>query len=86
MSAPDFADLVADLESAVAFNVRRLRRAKGWTQHDLAAAAGLTRNGVWVIERGNKVRLETVLRLMLALGATPDDVFAPHGEPLASAA
>ena len=50
-------------------NVRAARRAKGWTQEDLAAETGLAVVQVSRIERGvREVRLTTILRLLSAFG------------------
>jgi len=56
---------------AIAFGkrVRELREARGWTQEQLAEAAGLTSVQVSRIENGaNEPKLTTILRLVRALG------------------
>ena len=54
-------------------NVRAARRAKGWTQEDLAHASGLATVQVSRVERGvREVRLTTILSLISALGVPPD--------------
>lgn len=54
-------------------NVRAARKAKGWTQEDLAHASGLASVQVSRIERGvREVRITTLLRLLKALDASPD--------------
>lgn len=56
-------------------NVRRLRKLKGWTQHDLAAAAGLSFSGIQDIETGRRVpRQETMALIAQALGCTEADL------------
>lgn len=56
-------------------NVRAARRAKGWTQEDLAARTGLAVVQVSRIERGvREVRLTTILRLATALSTTPNEL------------
>ena len=61
--------------------VRRLRTGHGWTQEDLADAAGLTTTYVGKVERGDKVpSLTVVLKLARGLGVAPGDLlvdFAP---------
>jgi DNA-binding Xre family transcriptional regulator len=53
-------------------NVRKQRMARGWTQEDLAHAAGLAPVQVSRIERGvREVRLTTVARLHRALEVSP---------------
>jgi HTH-type transcriptional regulator/antitoxin HipB len=49
-------------------NVRAARRARGWTQEDLAHQTGLATVQVSRIERGaREIRLTTLLRLLAAL-------------------
>lgn len=56
-------------------NVRAARLARGWTQEDLAAETGLATVQVSRIERGKReVRLSTLLRLIAALDAAPNDL------------
>lgn len=56
-------------------NVREARQARGWTQEDLAAASGLAVVQISRVERGRReVRLTTLLRLLAALGVSPDDL------------
>lgn len=53
--------------------VRAARQARGWTQEELADRAGLAPVQVSRVERGvREVRLTTLLRLVSALGTTPD--------------
>lgn len=54
-------------------SVRAARKARGWTQEDLAHASGLAPVQVSRIERGvREIRLTTLLRLLTALEAPPD--------------
>jgi transcriptional regulator with XRE-family HTH domain len=54
-------------------NVRTARKAKGWTQEELAHESGLAAVQVSRIERGvREIRLTTFLRLLAALDASPD--------------
>jgi len=56
-------------------NVRAARKAKGWTQEDLAHASGLATVQVSRIERGvREIRLTTFLRLIAALGTSPGEL------------
>jgi HTH-type transcriptional regulator / antitoxin HipB len=58
-------------------NVRAARKARSWTQEDLAAKTGLAVVQISRIERGvREVRLTTVLRLSRALDASPNDLLA----------
>lgn len=55
--------------------LRALRVARGLSQEDLAAAAGLHRTHISLIERNKRsVRLETVQRLAVALGVQPSEL------------
>jgi transcriptional regulator with XRE-family HTH domain len=56
--------------------VRELRLAEGWSQEDLAERAGLHRNYVGGIERGERnPALDNIWRLADALGVAPGDLF-----------
>jgi transcriptional regulator with XRE-family HTH domain len=58
-------------------NVRAARKAKGWTQEDLAFESGLAAVQVSRIERGvREIRLTTLLRLLAALDTSPDLLLA----------
>jgi transcriptional regulator with XRE-family HTH domain len=60
--------------------VRQLRKEKGWTQEDLAGRSGLAVVQISRIERGvREVRLTTILRLLQALEAEPNDILAGLG-------
>ena len=53
--------------------VRAARKAKGWTQEELAYESGLATVQISRIERGvREIRLTTFLRLLAALDASPD--------------
>lgn len=58
-------------------NVRAARKARGWTQEELAARTGLAVVQVSRVERGKReIRLTTLLRLVAALEVTADDLLA----------
>ncbi len=64
----------------IAAVVRQRRKTLGWTQADLAAAAGVTRAWVISLEQGkSKVELTLVLRTLAALGLVADIIVAPTG-------
>jgi HTH-type transcriptional regulator / antitoxin HipB len=53
-------------------NVREARKARGWTQEELAHEAGLAPVQVSRIERGaREIRLTTLLRLLAVLDVSP---------------
>lgn len=53
-------------------NVRAARKAKGWTQEELAHESGLAPVQVSRIERGvREIRLTTLVRLLVALEVQP---------------
>lgn len=57
------------LSNLVAQQVRRLRLARGWSQEQLAEAAGISRDALSRIERGDRAaRLDTLDALATALG------------------
>jgi transcriptional regulator with XRE-family HTH domain len=55
--------------------VRSMREQKQWTQEELADRSGLTSVQISRIERGaREIRLTTLLRLIAAFDAKPDDL------------
>lgn len=55
--------------------VRRLRTSKGFSQEKLAELAGLHRNYIGGIERGERnIALLNILRLAKALGVSPSEL------------
>jgi len=55
--------------------LRRLRIERGWTQEDLAEAAGLTSTYVGQVERGDKIpSLTVVLKLARGLAVEPAEL------------
>jgi transcriptional regulator with XRE-family HTH domain len=58
--------------------VRHLRRDRGWTQEQLAEAAGMDRSFLADVERGvRNPTLDTIHRLALGLGISPAEFFPP---------
>lgn len=59
----------------LANRIKQLRLAKKISQEELAAKAGLSRNGMGLIEQGKRwPRLATLLKISEALGLTIEDV------------
>ncbi len=59
----------------LANRIKQLRVAKKISQEDLAAKAGLSRNGMGLIEQGKRwPRLATLLKISDALDMTIEDV------------
>ncbi|MEZ4596696.1 MAG: helix-turn-helix domain-containing protein [Chloroflexota bacterium] len=49
--------------------VRALRRSRGWTQADLSRVAGISRPALIRLERGESVRVSTLMDALTFLGA-----------------
>jgi transcriptional regulator with XRE-family HTH domain len=57
------------LRTVLGVNLRALRAERGWTQEDLAGAAGLARNYVGMLEREeNAATVDALEKLAAALG------------------
>jgi transcriptional regulator with XRE-family HTH domain len=62
----------ADIKAAVGVEVRSLREKKGWSQEQLGFQAGLHRNYIGGIERGERnVGIVNLAKLAGALGVRP---------------
>ena len=60
-------------------NLKRLRKASGLSQDELATRSGLHRTYVSSVERGNRnVSLENIFTLAAALGCDPRSLLAPE--------
>lgn len=64
----------------MAINLRRLRRAKGWTQEELADRVGLSVRYVGQCERGQASMSVTVLGRFADVLATDATVLVKHRE------
>ena len=76
-----------ELLGAVGRRIRELRRAKGFSQEDFAAAAGLDRSYYGGVERGERnFSVRHVVRIAATLGVEVGDLFPPIEElaPLSS--
>lgn len=66
---------------SIGMNVRRLRQDKGFTQGDLATAAGIRLGHVSKIERDETdPKLSTITKIMDALGCSADALFFDEKE------
>ena len=61
--------------SSIGMRIRRLRKAKGFTQETLAELSGIEPSNISHIERGaTKLSLPTLVSIANALGVTADDI------------
>ncbi|MCK4340384.1 MAG: helix-turn-helix transcriptional regulator [Phycisphaerae bacterium] len=66
---------LADIKSELGRRVRDRRLKKNWSQEELGFRAGLHRNYVGGIERGERnVGVESIAKLAQALGVRPRDL------------
>jgi len=71
----------ADLNAALAANLRKLRSRLGLSQEEFAERCGLHRTYIGAIERGERnVTLKTLGEIADALGVAPLDLLKPHRE------
>lgn len=64
------------VKSRFGSRLRQLRDQRGYSQEELAERAGLHRNYVGGIERGERnVALENIVKLARALSVKPSDLF-----------
>lgn len=64
-----------EIKRWVGARVRELREAKGWSQEELGFEAGLHRNYVGGIERGERnVAIVNIAKLAKALGVRPREL------------
>ena len=65
------------VKSRFGSKLRQLRDARGYSQEELAERAGLHRNYVGGVERGERnVALENIVKLAKALAVKPGDLFS----------
>lgn len=61
----------------IALNIRRLRKLRRWTQHDLAEASGWNISTIQRIEEGKRsINIEQLQDIAMALGVSPQDLQA----------
>lgn len=67
-------------EAVLGANIRRLRKAKGLTQEQLAHEAGMAMRYVAGVERGEEnPSLRFLVKIAEALGADPSDLLSRQG-------
>jgi transcriptional regulator with XRE-family HTH domain len=65
---------------ALGENLRRLRKEKGWTQHELAERAGIKLTHISTLEKvESDPKLSTIIKLIGALECSPNDLLATDG-------
>lgn len=70
-----------DMRRLVGRNVRRIRRAKGLTQEELAERSGFGQNYLSDLERGRRnPTVVTLWELAQTLGVTPVELITPDDE------
>ena len=68
--------LTRSVKSRFGVRLRQLRDERGYSQEELAERAGLHRNYVGGVERGERnVALENIVKLAKALSVRPGDLF-----------
>jgi transcriptional regulator with XRE-family HTH domain len=66
---------VEALQLLLGQNVRRARKAAGWTQEDLTGRVGVEQDYVSKLERGQKnPKLSTILKFATAFDMSPDEL------------
>ena len=64
------------VKSRFGVRLRQLRNERGYSQEELAERAGLHRNYVGGVERGERnVALENIVKLAKALAVSPSELF-----------
>jgi transcriptional regulator with XRE-family HTH domain len=64
------------VKSRFGITLRKLRDERGYSQEELAERAGLHRNYIGGVERGERnVALENIVKLAKALSVSPRDLF-----------
>ena len=67
--------------ATLATNVRLLRKAKGWSQEELAAKCDLHRTYVGAVERAERnITLSSLERIAVALGSQPSALITRQKE------
>jgi transcriptional regulator with XRE-family HTH domain len=68
---------VVELERSYGWNLRRIRRERGYSQEELAFRAEVHRTEISLLERGKRdPGVNMTLRLAGALGVAPGELFA----------
>lgn len=71
-----------DMAAVITNRVKELRAAQGWTQEQLAQAAGVSRQSINSIERNRYVpSLELALTFARLFGCSTDQIFQLENQP-----
>lgn len=71
-----------DMEPGILNHVKELRTSHGWTQEELAKAAGVSRQSINSIERNRYVpSLALALTFARVFGCTTDEIFQLESHP-----
>jgi transcriptional regulator with XRE-family HTH domain len=69
---------IGALQLLLGQNVRKARKAAGWTQEDLTGRADVEQDYVSKLERGQKnPKLSTILKFAIALNVSPEELLKP---------
>jgi len=69
-------------KDAIAQNIKRLRKARPWSQEELADASGVSVRTIQRAESGRQLAAESLRALAAVFDTTLDALSAPDGEPL----
>lgn len=65
----------SNIRFEVGAKIRRLREKRGWSQEELGFEAGLHRNYIGGVERGERnIAIDNIAKLAKALGVRPRDL------------
>ena len=77
-SEPSVDDEAKRISRRIGTRIAELRKARGWTQKDLAAKLNCHQQWVSAVEHGQNLTIHTMVRIARTLGASWDDL---HVDP-----